>query len=396
MISVLLIPSSDYFGHPFPQRHNHLFERLNKIDDFDVHILSLNIFGEHRLNTSCTIHEMPNETRVGSNTAGYYLLNLPFFAEAVNRIVTRESIDVIVMGNLAPPFAYTLRRILSRARIPVVFDLQDYYPTSAAGYIADVNSFAGKALAASFEVMLKFIVAHSDVVTVPGTALAKYAKTLRAKRIVIVPNGISENFLKLHDGSGIREKLGIQDRDFVIGYVGSIEFWLDMKTVLDSVAKAVEEGITAKLLLIGGRLQTGYAAKVETWLKERHLQENVIWCGFIDYEEVPKYIAAIQVGLIPFDVTNPTAWYASPNKTWEYLSQRKPVISTPIPEALENREILFLAKNSDDYVRTYRELVRNDLQCLKVAELGYQRAATATWDNSVRRLATVLRELAEE
>lgn len=307
MISVLLIPSSDYFGHPFPQRHNHLFERLNKVGGFDVHILSLNMFGHQRENTSCTIEEMPNETRIGSNTAGYYLLNLPFFGEAVDRIVTREAIDVIVMGNLAPPFAYTLHRILSGARIPVVFDLQDYYPTSAAGYITDVKSFAGKALAASFEAMLKFIVGQSDVVTVPGTALAEYARTLPAKRIVIVPNGISENFLRVHDGTGIREKLGLQDRDFILSYVGSIEFWLDMKTVLDSLAKAVEDGIAAKLLLVGGRLQTGYAAKVETWLKERDLQKNVIWCGFVDHEEVPKYIAASHVGLIPFDVTLRTA-----------------------------------------------------------------------------------------
>jgi hypothetical protein len=28
-VRVLLIPSSDYLGHPFPQRHNQIFERLH-------------------------------------------------------------------------------------------------------------------------------------------------------------------------------------------------------------------------------------------------------------------------------------------------------------------------------------------------------------------------------
>jgi len=39
MKRVLLVPSSDYLGHPFPQRHNQIFERLHDGEGFEVHVV---------------------------------------------------------------------------------------------------------------------------------------------------------------------------------------------------------------------------------------------------------------------------------------------------------------------------------------------------------------------
>jgi len=61
VIRILLIPSSDYLGHPFPQRHNHIFERIHDGKDFEVHIVRFNIFGKPKLTSKCIIHEFPSE-----------------------------------------------------------------------------------------------------------------------------------------------------------------------------------------------------------------------------------------------------------------------------------------------------------------------------------------------
>ena len=53
---MLLIPSSDYLGHPFPQRHNQIFERLHDGKEFEVHVVRFGFFGKPKLKTKCAIY----------------------------------------------------------------------------------------------------------------------------------------------------------------------------------------------------------------------------------------------------------------------------------------------------------------------------------------------------
>jgi len=362
MIRVLLIPSSDYLGHPFPQRHNHLFERLHDGKEFEVHVIRFSFFNKPKLSTKTIIHELPVELKINKNLATYYALNTPIFASEIHKIVKQESIDVIVMGNLAPAQAYLLIKQLTRDKIPIIFDIQDHYPSSATGYLTNVMSFRGKILTTGFELIVKYIIKRSNVVTVPGFALKLYAKKLGAKRIEIVPNGIGDHFLKLHNGSIIRKKLDLDKNYIVIGYVGSVEFWLNMEPLIKVVGTAIRKGLPIKLLIVGKHLQTNYSKKVEEWIRKYHAKNAVIWLNFVPYEEVPLYIAAMNIAVIPFNPHHPTAYYAAPNKMWEYLSQKKLVLATPIPEALINRNYIVIVRTTEDYkktLKTYRRVNYN-------------------------------------
>jgi len=360
IIRILVIPSSDYLGHPFPQRHNHLFERIHDEKEFEVHILRFDLFGRSKLASKCIIHEIPLEIKI-RNTGLYYLSNVINYVSEIQRIIKRESIDIVFAGNLLPPLTYVLLRKLMERKIPFIFDLQDYYPTSATGYLADVKSILGIYLKGFFETMTRYLIRNADVVTVPGVALAMYAKDIGAKRVYILPNGISEHFLKRYDGEKIRRKLGYDDNDMIVGYVGSIEFWLDMKTLIKAVSIAKMNRLPIKLLLIGRHLQTDYSLKVKRWLEEYDVKDIATWLDFVSHEEVPEYIAAIDVATIPFDTENPTAYYAAPNKLWEYLSQGASVASTPIPEALAYRFIrkLFIVKTSEEYVKVFEKIFKS-------------------------------------
>jgi hypothetical protein len=120
-------------------------------------------------------------------------------------------------------------------KIPFIFDLQNYYPTTAAGYILNVHSLCGTVVKGAFESMTQALLRMADVVMVPGIAHATYARAVCGKvdpRVYIVPNSISEHLLRSYDGNRVREKLGYEEEDLVVSYVGSIEFWLDMRTHL--------------------------------------------------------------------------------------------------------------------------------------------------------------------
>jgi len=363
MIRVLLIPSSDYLGHPFPQRHNQIFERLHDGRDFEVHVIRFNIFGKAALSSKCVIHDFPLEFST-SRTSVYYLLNAVNHLQGILRIIKREGIDVVVAGNLLPPFMLELYREVSRLKLPFIFDLQDYYPTSAAGYICNVHGLCGTVVKGALEGMTQALIRMADAVTVPGFALATYACTVRgkvgSKQVYVVPNGVSEHFLKPHDGSQIREKFGYEEEDLVVGYVGSIEFWLDMKTLIRALSKAYRDGLKVRFMLVGGRLQTAYVKNVMKWIRDEGIEHITNWVGFVEHKKVPEYVAAMDVGTIPFDVENPTAYYAAPNKLWEYLSQGVNVVSTPIPEVLAYSSLLkvAIARSEEEYVAALKKVNR--------------------------------------
>jgi glycosyltransferase involved in cell wall biosynthesis len=388
-LRVLVIPSSDYLGHPFPQRHNHLFERVHYGREFEVHVIRFNIFGKPRLNSRCVIHEIPLELRI-RKTALYYLTNVLSYTSEILNIMRRESIDVVFAGNLLPPLTLSLINSLRERRIPVIFDLQDYYPTSATGYIVDVDSIAGSMLKGLFEVMTRYLIRKADVVTVPGVALALYARRVDARSINIVPNGISEHFLVKHDGGRVRRTLGYDEGDIVVGYVGSIEFWLDMKSLIKAIAKARGNGLPVKLLLVGGKLHSGYPRNVREWLTRYSVEDVTIWLNFIPHDQVPEYIAAMDVATIPFNVSNPTAYYAAPNKLWEYLSQGVTVAATPIPEILSYKHLdcLHIIRNTEDYITIFRRKER----CW--SSRTQQLLQSKLWDHSATKLKRILRKLA--
>jgi len=171
-----------------------------------------------------------------------------------------------------------------------------------------------------------------------------------------------------------------------------VEFWLDMEPLIKSIAIARKES-SVKLLIVRRHLQTGYSRKVEEWIREYGVQDITTWVDFIPHEEVPRYVASIDVGITPFKVSNPTAFYAAPNKMWEYLSQGVVVASTPIPEALAYRNLVTITRSVEDYVNTMKnvEVLRESLKRLKpeVKKL----INTRTWSRSAEKMRNILRKV---
>jgi len=395
MIRVLLIPSSDYLGHPFPQRHNQIFERVHDRRNFEVHVIRFHIFDKARLSSRCIIHDIPLEFRTES-TPLYYLLNAVGYTKEILKIIKQESIDVVVAGNLLPPFLLQLVKRIWRMKIPFIFDLQDYYPTSAAGYVCDLNSPFGIMVKGAFEWMTQTLLRSANAVTVPGIALAKYSRDVRGggrqRQVYIVPNGISEHFLNKRDKYLLREKLGYDEEDLILGYVGSIEFWLDMLTLIKALSRAYKQGINVRFMLVGGRLQTAYAEKVMDWIKRYGIKHIVDYVGFVEHERVPDYIAAMDIGVIPFDVRNLTAYYAAPNKLWEYLSQGVNVISTPIPEALAYKHMIDIAWSEEDYIAILRD-ARRKISVEKDYREIRRYIEMRTWSKSAERFKEIINNL---
>jgi glycosyltransferase involved in cell wall biosynthesis len=322
--------------------------------------------------------------------ATYYLSHMIQHAQEIRRIIRQESIDLVVLSNIAAPLAYSLMDELSSMHIPIIFDLPDYYPTSAAGYIFDLKSTKGKLLTGTFDCMLRYLIKRATAVTVASKPLLEYAKKAGARNALHISNGISESFLNLHCGQALRDRLAIDDKEIVVGYLGSLEFWLDMKNLIEGLSLARRKGLPLKLLIIGKSLHTDYPKKVMGWLKNRGLEDLTIWHDFVPYEEAASYISSFNVGTIPFNANDPTAYYAAPNKMWEYFSQMKPVISAPIPEALNNDDCVLTASTPEEYCKQLIFATDSSEEIAFKVRNGYCKALTKTWDKSAREFESLI------
>lgn len=128
----------------------------------------------------------------------------------------------------------------------------------------------------------------------------------------------------------------------IIGYYGAIAEWFDLD-LLESVAKAFPQH---SILMIG-------ADTVGARAKLGHLT-NVTFTGEMPYAELPKYLHAFDVCLLPFQVI-PLTLATNPVKVYEYLSAGKPVVSVDLPEIKQFENLVHAAPTTRDFIEAIRE-----------------------------------------
>jgi glycosyltransferase involved in cell wall biosynthesis len=106
-----------------------------------------------------------------------------------------------------------------------------------------------------------------------------------------------------------------------IGYLGLLSHFLDFDS-LEALRRARRGGT---LVLIG----PGSPA-TDARVRELAAREGVALLGARPYEQVPAYLQALDVGVIPFRARDPYVEGINPNKVYQYLASGIPVVTTPV------------------------------------------------------------------
>lgn len=371
-MNILVVPTSDWVGHPLPTRLHYIFEIIGRSND--VYVLRFAFENNRKIKTNLFIEEI-NDIRI-NNPAWYYLLNTLKHYEAVKRIVDERNIDVVVISNLLSGYVATKAAKNAKA---VVFDLSDHFPTSGSGYYFDVQSILGTFGTAFLEGILKRTLHNIDHIVTCSYVLQNYVRNLGFKETSLIPNGINDVFIDgKQNRSSIREEYGLGE-DIVVGYVGSIEFWLDILPLLKAI-KRLDRTYDIKLMLVGGKLKTQITEEIHRQIKKLEIEKQVLWVGFVPNDSVPKYIASMDICTIPFNHHHPTAYYSSPMKLFEYLGLGKPVVSTPIPEVLLSaKDYVDFAISDKDYFNIIKNYIENPNLFIEKARKGKKLAIDHRW-----------------
>jgi len=381
-LKILVVPTSDWLGHPFPSRLHHIFEKIAQHNE--VHVLRFPFYPTAKLETSLIVHESGNLKT--NNLAQYYVVNAFKHYNSVCRIVKENQFDVVVISNLLSGYM-AAKAVGNRAKM--VFDLSDHFPSSGAGYYFNMDSFPGRAVTFGLEQLLKATLRQVDHTVTCSHALQDYVTKLGIGNVSVIPNGVDNFFFKNNPAKDIQTKYGLCNC-VTVGYLGSVEFWLHLAPLLKAI-QVLSKDYDVKLILVGGKLRTGFVQNTNEMIERLGIKDNVLWLDFVPYSEVPNYVGAMNICTIPFRVDHPTAFYSAPNKLWEYLALGKKVIATPIPEIVKTaKHLVDFAETTEDYVTAIERYIKIGADETQKIEHAKNQAMQYTWDNMAQKYENLL------
>ncbi|MGF1603317.1 MAG: glycosyltransferase family 4 protein [Thermosynechococcaceae cyanobacterium] len=163
-----------------------------------------------------------------------------------------------------------------------------------------------------------------------------------ADKIVLVQNGVDIDFINpsIHQPKRVFE-------GFTIGFVGSLYSWCGLDILIQTLSELHQEGLPISLVIVGdGAIEVDLKAMVN----ELELSKQVSFEGRVPWQEVPQYIAGIDIGYSGQVEIQNGKMYLSPMKLYEYMAMGKPVIASAFEDAkrlVQPGETGFLFQPSD-------------------------------------------------
>lgn len=329
-MKILVVQESDWIEKG-PHQSHHLMERLSK-RGHEVRVIDYEILWRERENKEIVskrevfrnVHKVIDDG--GITVIRPPIIKLPVLdylslvythRKEIKRQIEEFKPDVIVgFGILNASIAI---RLAKKKNIPFVYYIID-----------ELHKLVPQKY---FQWLAKYIesknMKNADKVISINEGLREYTVQMGAERekTEVIRAGVELERFNPADRDTIRRKHGINDEDVVLFFMGWLYSFSGLKEVAMELARASEKHRNIKLLILG---------KGDLWdtlqdiKKEFGLDSRIITVGWKPYEEVPKYIMASDICLLPA-YKNDIMKNIVPIKMYEYMAAGKPVIATSLP-----------------------------------------------------------------
>lgn len=166
-----------------------------------------------------------------------------------------------------------------------------------------------------------------------------------------------------------------------IGFLGSLKTWHGVDNLITAFSVLNQRLNNTKLEIIGdGPMMTELANQVKTL----GLSHEVKFHGFIDSEELPKYLSYWDIAVAPYPKLN--NFYFSPLKIFDYMAAEVAIVASNIGqlgEILDDEKDALLVNAGDitELIRALEKLVGNDDLRQKLGRNSKEKVRNLyTWD----------------
>lgn len=239
-------------------------------------------------------------------------------------IIEREQPDLLY--ECYALFGYAGIELSRRFSIPTILEVNAPLCQEQAGYEKFPFTRTAEALDAE-------IFRGADLVIAVSEWMRRFVIDRGAdeRRVHAIPNGVGEHFCGEISGAAVRERYELVGKR-VIGFVGSFHWWHDLDTLLDAFSRLYPRDPELRLLLVGAGPERKKAQETADRLG---VAPAVIFTGNVPHEDVPQYIAAMDVAVAPFRAVSHSGLYFSPMKLFEYMAVGRAAVATALGQMVE-------------------------------------------------------------
>lgn len=346
MMKILVVQESDWITRGPHQQHQ-LFDRLSvrgheiRVIDYDIDwnkkpgclIPSRQVFGHvHKIDDRAKITVIrPSMIRLP--IINYISMFFTHSKEICNQIVEFNPDVIVAFGIINASIAQIAA---SKRNIPFVYYWIDILHMLIP---ARMMQLFGKLV--EEDTLMK-----SDKVVVINKSMKEYVIEHGAKSAEIIGAGVDLKSFKPKNLS-IREQYGVEQDELLLFFMGYVYSF----SGLIEVAKELANHKKVKLMVVGD----GESFKgLEIVKHERNLGNKLILVDKRPYSEMPDYINAADVCILPADVNEPIMQDIVPIKLYEYMAMGKPIICTELKGIVQE----FGYENGIAYVNNAKDVVR--------------------------------------
>ena len=396
-MKILLVPDTDWLLRGPPQQH-HLIERLS-LRGHEVRVIDYEFLWRTQGR-----RELRSKRQVLDNVARFYddaqvmlirpaILKIPWldyvsslfsYRKEINRQIRDSRPDAIVgFGILG---THQAMRAAKKNSIPFV-----YYWIDVLHRLIPFKLF--HPIAKSLE---RKTLRQADKVLVINEKLKDYVQGLGAppQRTQVLRAGIDiQRFDPLAKGGATRQHYGLAKEDIVLFFMGWLYQFSGLKEVALQLARIDNPHL--KFLIVG----EGDAYESLQQIREEHnLKDRMILTGKKPYQEIPEFIAASSICLLPSYPNERIMQDIVPIKMYEYMAMKKPVIATRLPGVVrefgEDNGVVYIDK-PEEAVTKAMELIRSG----RIEELGEKARSFVErfgWENITDEFERVLQKVTKE
>ena len=215
------------------------------------------------------------------------------------------------------------------------------------------------------------------------------------KKIHVARNAVDVAAFRAARDDGIREQCSIPNNAIVAGYAGQLRTKGEAKGVEEifAAAKMIAAGKSnIHFLFIGGIPQD--VALYKGKAAELGLTNTVHFTGQVSAADMPRYLAACDVLLMPFPDTPHYRFYMSPIKMFEYMAAEKPIIATQLPsitEVLDDTSAYLVPPGDIDALASaIEQVIAYPEEAKKRAHVAAQKSTAFTWESRAKNIIAFL------
>lgn len=246
----------------------------------------------------------------------------------------------------------------------------------------ELTAFQGAS--ADLQAREKKLLEEADIVFTGGKSLYNSKKNFH-KNIYCFPSAVDrEHFEKaLLDETLVPPDIRHVSSPIVL-YYGVIDERMDLQLLKEISALMPEVSF----------VMIGPVVKIDTSSLPK--SSNLHYLGNKSYEELPGYLKACNIAMMPFALNKATE-FISPTKTLEYLAALKPVISTPVYDVVTDySEVVAIVRNAEEFKKAVNYYLNENNIYAREREITQSQVVLHhSWDATVMAMQDIIEKSAE-